>query len=503
MAYPPFAYMEPAIAQGESGGDWNALYNFQNRAGGLFGDVNVSDMTINEVLDFQRTGSPYATYVTDILGYKSTPVGRYQIVGDTLEWAKGKLGLTGEEKFDPATQRQIAEYIYNTQGPSAWEALKGTQMADQVTPQPMAPQQAAGYQPFRTENLPRNQRILLGLSALQDAAASLRGKQTSFFSEALGGLEQQHRYGQELAFRQGQEQRLIDENRQQRELTAMTEIRRLMAERQKALDYGYPTDAIDAQIAAYQSSLTAMGSAFGQPTPAAQPAATGVEPAAGGVEPAPQPLNLRTASEAIYNPETSDADLDAAIQFLAPRAADPNVKGVLDAAIEERNKRAQRAESQSVPLENAIYGQNLITSIIEDPNLSGVLGRFEGRVDPSSAAGVIFSEAESDLLNKIKQVSGKVFLDAFERLKGGGQITVQEGRAATEAMTRITSRIGSPQGYIQSLEELRKVFANSEARARGESVPYPNIGVEGPVGESPAAGQARVIAVDGKPVEGN
>lgn len=352
MAYPPFAYMEPAIAQGESGGDWNALYNFQNRAGGLFGDVNVSDMTINEVLDFQRTGSPYATYVTDILGYKSTPVGRYQIVGDTLDWAKGKLGLTGEEKFDPATQRQIAEYIYNTQGPSAWEALKGTQMADQVTPQPMAPQQAAGYQPFSTENLPRNQRILLGLSALQDAAASLRGKQTSFFSEALGGLEQQHRYGQELAFRQGQEQRLIDENRQQRELTAMTEIRRLMAERQKALDYGYPTDAIDAQIAAYQSSLSAMGSAFGQPTPAAQPAAGGLEPAAGGVEPAatgvepaPQPLNLRTVSEAVYNPETSDADLDAAIQFLAPRAADPNVKGVLDAAVAERNKRTQAAAS--------------------------------------------------------------------------------------------------------------------------------------------------------------
>ena len=333
MAQPSFAYYEPAILQGESGGDWNALYGYQNRSGGLFGDVKVSDMTINEVLDFQRTGSPYATYVTDILGYKSTPVGGYQIVGDTLDWAKGKLGLTGEEKFDPAMQRRVAQYIFDTQGPSAWEALKGTQMADQMTPPQMAPQQAAGYQPFSTENLPRNQRILLGLSALQDAAAALRGNQTSYFSEALGGLEAQHRYGQELAFRQGQEQRLIDENRQQRELTAMAEIRRLMAERQQALDYGNPTDAIDAQIAAWQSSLGAMGSVFGQPAAAPQPAAVGVEPA-------PQTLNLRTASEAVYDPNTSDADLDTAIQFLAPRATDPNVRGVLDAAIEERNRRA-------------------------------------------------------------------------------------------------------------------------------------------------------------------
>jgi hypothetical protein len=344
MAQPSFAYYEPAILQGESGGDWNALYGYQNRSGGLFGDVKVSDMTINEVLDFQRTGGPYATYVTDILGYKSTPVGGYQIVGDTLDWAKGKLGLTGEEKFDPAMQRQVAQYIFDTQGPSAWKALKGTQMADQMTPPQMAPQQAAGYQPFSPENLSRSQRTMLGFAALRDAAAALRGNQTSYFGEALGGLEAQHRYGQELAFRQGQEQRLIDENRQQRELTAMAEIRRLMAERQQALDYGNPTDAIDAQIAAWQSSLGAMGSVFGQPAAAPQPAAVGVEPAADGVEPAAQALNVTTASERVYNPNTTDAQLNEAIEFLSRRAVtDPNVQGVLKAAVDERNRRATMA----------------------------------------------------------------------------------------------------------------------------------------------------------------
>ena len=466
MAYPPFAYMEPAIAQGESGGDWNALYNFQNRAGGLFGDVNVSDMTINEVLDFQRTGSPYATYVTDILGYKSTPVGRYQIVGDTLEWAKGKLGLTGEEKFDPATQRQIAEYIYNTQGPSAWEALKGTQMADQMIPQPMAPQQAAGYQPFSTENLPRNQRILLGLSALQDAAASLRGKQTSFFSEALGGLEQQHRYGQELAFRQGQEQRLIDENRQQRELTAMTEIRRLMAERQKALDYGYPTDAIDAQIAAYQSSLSAMGSAFGQPTPAAQPAAGGLEPAAGGVEPAPQALNVTTASEAVYNRNTSDADLDAAIQFLSRRApTDPNVQGVLRDAIDERNRRATAAEAAGVTEGRAAkfteYGSQVADFLIQGYDQDGapifnpaVAGRG-GRL----LSSWLQTKEYQGYVGALQNIKNNLTMDKLREAKAAG-LTGSISNADLEAIARAASTldVNDPIGTFNALLNLEREY---------------------------------------------
>lgn len=478
MAYPPFAYMEPAIAQGESGGDWNALYNFQNRAGGLFGDVNVSDMTINEVLDFQRTGSPYATYVTDILGYKSTPVGRYQIVGDTLEWAKAKLGLTGEEKFDPATQRQIAEYIYNTQGPSAWEALKGTQMADQVTPQQMAPQQAAGYQPFSTENLPRNQRILLGISALQDAAASLRGKQTSFFSEALGGLEQQHRYGQELAFRQAQEQRLIDENRQQRELTAMTEIRRLMAERQKALDYGYPTDAIDAQIAAYQSSLTAMGSAFGQPAPAAQPAAQpaagGVEPAAGGVEPAPQPPNLRTVSEAIYNPETSDADLDAAIQFLAPRATDPNVKAVLDAAVAERDKRTEAAAAAEEK------------AGVEETKVLKLTPRVGSALDFLSQENVAQRITDELYLERMGKIPSAAFMEYRNNLLTiraiQGMKSVEEAKASgwTGSMTDNDIKIimstqgtldeADPVGTLQTLNEIRMKLEAEGAEFKAPTV---------------------------------
>jgi hypothetical protein len=341
--------------------------------------------------------------------------------------------------------------------------VMGTQMADQMTPQQMAPQQAAGYQPFSPENLSRSQRTMLGFAALRDAAAALRGNQTSFFSDAYSGLEQQHRYGQELAFRQAQEKRLIDENRQQRELTAMTEIRRLMAERQKALDYGYPTDAIDAQIAAYQSSLTAMGSAFGQP---AQPAAVGVEPAAVGVEPAPQPLNVTTASEAVYNPNTSDADLDAAIQFLSRRAAtDPNVQGVLKAAIDERNRRATAAETAGVTEERAAkfteYGSQVADYLIQgydqdgnpifNPAVAGRGGRF--------ISSWLQTPEYQGYVGALQNIKNNLTMDKLREAKAAG-LTGSISNADLEAIARAASTldVNDPIGTFNALLNLEREY---------------------------------------------
>lgn len=483
MAYPPFAYMEPAIAQGESGGDWNALYNFQNRAGGLFGDVNVSDMTINEVLDFQRTGSPYATYVTDILGYKSTPVGRYQIVGDTLEWAKGKLGLTGEEKFDPAAQRQIAEYIYNTQGPSAWEALKGTQMADQMTPQQMAPQQAAGYQPFSTENLPRNQRILLGISALQDAAASLRGKQTGFFSEALGGLEQQHRYGQELAFRQGQEQRILGQERQTRELTMLQQRRLIQAERDKAYNLGMPTTGYDAQLAAVDAALSQMGSVFAPSVataaPAAQPA-TAAPAGVGAEQPAeqPAPMTLAGANRLLTEKTATAEELRSAADFFLRNDMTDRANMALDAA-------AQLEAQAQAETEAAAKGAERESTLrpVLDTALSYLIDPNTGGIDE----GAFF--AIEQLPARLQPLWYRDYVSALET---------------------INSIVG-----MKSLEEAKKVWSGSMTdrdieiifSQKGTFKPTDPIGtfrsvmqIYDQLGGAPAAGQARVVAVDGKPV---
>jgi hypothetical protein len=56
-------------------------------------------------------------------------MGAYQVVGSTLAEAKKGLGLTGGEMMTEDLQDKIGQWIYKTQGPSAWEGLKGKDMA--------------------------------------------------------------------------------------------------------------------------------------------------------------------------------------------------------------------------------------------------------------------------------------------------------------------------------------------------------------------------------------
>lgn len=134
-----WADIQSGIFAGESGGDYGALYGFANRPGKMFSDVDVRNMTINEVLDFQNPQGPYAQYVGGLnKGVVSSPAGAYQIVGRTLRDARDRMGLTGGERFDEAMQDRIGRWIYDTQGTGAWEGYQGPRsdgMATAVTPQ--------------------------------------------------------------------------------------------------------------------------------------------------------------------------------------------------------------------------------------------------------------------------------------------------------------------------------------------------------------------------------
>jgi hypothetical protein len=114
-------YLQDNVFAGESGGDYNALYGYANRGNGPFGGVNVTDMTINQVLDFTDPRGPYAQSVKGQIGRVATPTGAYQVVGSTLRDAVRGLGLTGNERYDAATQDRIGQWIYENQGPQAWE----------------------------------------------------------------------------------------------------------------------------------------------------------------------------------------------------------------------------------------------------------------------------------------------------------------------------------------------------------------------------------------------
>lgn len=84
---------------------------------GNFG-VKPSQMTVAEILDFQkqRGEGSYAEYAKDTVGRISTPVGKYQVVGTTLQGLVDKGIVDENEMFDAATQERIGSYLIQSRG---------------------------------------------------------------------------------------------------------------------------------------------------------------------------------------------------------------------------------------------------------------------------------------------------------------------------------------------------------------------------------------------------
>ncbi len=81
------------------------------------GDVDLTKMTVNEVRDLQR----------DMLRHpdnkwNSSAVGRYQIVGKTLDGLKSSMGLTGNELFSPSLQDRMADKLIDGRGYNKWQS---------------------------------------------------------------------------------------------------------------------------------------------------------------------------------------------------------------------------------------------------------------------------------------------------------------------------------------------------------------------------------------------
>lgn len=113
------------IFAGESGGDYNALLGFQNRPGGRYENVKLTDMTVDQALDFANPSGDYGQWAKGEVGRVATPMGAYQVVGSTLADAKRGLGLTGNEVMTPALQDEIGKWIYANQGTDAWAGYSG------------------------------------------------------------------------------------------------------------------------------------------------------------------------------------------------------------------------------------------------------------------------------------------------------------------------------------------------------------------------------------------
>jgi hypothetical protein len=129
-----WARIRNGIFAGESGGDYNALFGYQNRKGGKFANVRLTEMTVDQAIAFSAPSGPYGQWVKSTIGRVATPMGAYQIVGTTLRAAKKGLGLKGDEVMTPELQELLGQWIYRQQGTGAWEGYRGPR--DSFNPAP-------------------------------------------------------------------------------------------------------------------------------------------------------------------------------------------------------------------------------------------------------------------------------------------------------------------------------------------------------------------------------
>jgi hypothetical protein len=119
---------------------------------------------------------------------------------------------------------------------------------------------------------------------------------------------------------------------------------------------------------------------------------------------------------------------------------------------------------------------DVINQIETNPGLSAVVGApnpFKGKIP---LIGNIPGSPAADFQAKLDQLGGKQFLEAFQSLKGGGQITEVEGTKATNAIASMQTSQSEEQ-FMRSLNDLKNVVNNGLAREHSvaEQNPYASI----------------------------
>lgn len=132
-----------------------------------------------------------------------------------------------------------------------------------------------------------------------------------------------------------------------------------------------------------------------------------------------------------------------------------------DATAEKKKAEALVASQNELPgaVAEADYADKLLEELSNHPGLEGAVGLKT----PQGYLGISGTN-EADFIERMKQIEGQQFLNAFNKLKGGGQITEIEGVKATQAMARL-GRSQTEKEFKKSVEELRGILRSGKERA--------------------------------------
>lgn len=129
---------------------------------------------------------------------------------------------------------------------------------------------------------------------------------------------------------------------------------------------------------------------------------------------------------------------------------------------ELQGKREERNRSKEAQQASIAAQLGVIDKALQHPGREAATG-LSGTIDPRN---YLPGTDPTDFQVVLDQIGGTAFLQAFESLKGGGQITEVEGKKATDAMARL-NRSQSDEEFQRSLQDLRDVMVNAKARLNG------------------------------------
>jgi hypothetical protein len=423
------------VFPGESGGDYNALFGYANRPGKQFAGVNLTDMTVDQALQFAAPSGPYGQSVKNQIGRVATPMGAYQIVGTTLRAAKEGLGLTGNERMTPELQDQLGMWIYQNQGPGAWEAWgkgggggSGSRSSGGGA-MPMGLFDMQEEPKTFGERLKRDWKSGELMDRIALAANSLRMDPDQNLAQAIQGRQEQ-RAGKETANRTAAW--LMSQGREDLAQALMT----------GAID---PKTAVSVAMTPPSDERTALIKNYEYARSQGFQGSFENFLASGGG--GGSVVNVGETVKIMPDGRLAvmDPAAEGGVRFVTP----PGTQAASEVAAAEGQKTAYAATAED--------SMRLIDSIISDPALPSVTGMFQGRMPPVTQAG-------TNLLAKIEQVQGQAFLQAFESLKGGGAITEREGLAAQNAIARL-QRSQDDVAFTAALNDLKAVLDRGRRRA--------------------------------------
>jgi len=428
--------VQKGIFSGESGGDYNALFGYQNRPEGLFSDIKLTDMTIDEALSFADPRGEYASYVSyNNDGEISTPMGAYQIVGKTLRDAKEALNLSGDTKFTKETQDKIAKWILKTQGTDAWVGYKGTR----VPPQTEKGTKTMAQTPLNAFN-PNNPMQMMQMPTQGGLMGFLRDPRTRNVMSALSRTNTGAKLNQ-IA----QADMATQQTRQVANRTAQ-----YLRTQEGGEPYARAIEAGMDPKAVYNSFIGQMGNTSRVQQGKQLPDGSGYSflMADGSV-------GVRLIDNTVLTGELARRYLAAS----TARKADidrrtAGAKSLGKDEIDEARESQSKLDTASLKASTAI---NRAQAIIDNPNLENVTGRVNGALP-------FYTEDNNDLVILISQFRDTLGVQAFDSLRGAGAITGPELEMATKALIDL-NRTQSTGQFISQMNEIKQYLSDGFAIA--------------------------------------